>query len=87
MDCQQNLIVMSQMCFFHLVTVCVCMSIFTYLCVCTHHTVEAVEGGVEVGLDAQTIHLDQHLGHKQPEEDKLCIDWREEREGKGVRIR
>ena len=32
---------------------------------------------MEVGLDAQTVHLDQHLGHEQSEEDKLCIDWRE----------
>lgn len=59
--------------FFHSVTVCV----FVCVCVCTHHTVEAVEWGVEVGLDAQTIHLDQHLGHEQSEEDKLCIDCRE----------
>lgn len=53
---------------------------------CAHHTVEAVERGVEVGLDAQTIHLDQHLRHEQTEEDKLCIDWREEgeRENEGM---
>lgn len=50
------------------------------LCARTHHAVEAVEGGVEVGLDAQTIHLDQHLRHEQTEEDKLCIDWRKVRE-------
>lgn len=35
---------------------------------------------MEVRLDAQTIHLDQHLRHEQTKEDKLCIDWREEGE-------
>lgn len=39
---------------------------------------------MEVRLDAQSVHLDQHLGHEQTQEDELCIDYREKRkEGRG----
>lgn len=42
---------------------------------------------MEVGLDAETIHLDQHLRHEQTEEDKLCIDWSEKERREGERER
>lgn len=41
----------------------------------THNAVEAVEGGVEVGLFAQAIHLYHHLCQEYPQEDefsKIC---------------
>lgn len=40
-------------------------------CCGTHNAVEAVEGGVEVGLFAQAIHLHHHLRQKYPQEDEL----------------
>lgn len=37
----------------------------------THNAVEAVEGGVEVGLPAQAVHLYAHLRQEYPQKDKF----------------
>ena len=38
----------------------------------THNAVEAVEGGVEVGLLPQAVHLDEHLGQEDSQENEFC---------------
>ena len=42
----------------------------------TDAAVEAVEGGVEVEAWAQAVHLQEHLGREQRQEQELCIVWR-----------
>lgn len=37
----------------------------------THNAVEAVEGGVEVGLPAEAIHLYKHLRQEDPQKDEF----------------
>ena len=41
--------------------------------------VEPVEGGAEVGGQAQGVHPEAHLEHKQTEEGKLGIIWKEKK--------
>lgn len=41
------------------------------VCPVTHNAVEAVEGGVEVGLPAQAVHLYAHLRQEYPQKDKF----------------
>lgn len=41
------------------------------VCPVTHDAVEAVEGGVEVGLPAQAVHLYAHLRQEDPQKDKF----------------
>ena len=42
----------------------------------TDAAVEAVEGGVEVEAWAKAVHLQEHLGREQRQEQELCIVWR-----------
>ncbi|TNN25114.1 hypothetical protein EYF80_064758 [Liparis tanakae] len=37
----------------------------------THPEVEAVEGGVEVALSSQAVHLEGHLDQEETQEDEL----------------
>lgn len=71
--------------------VLVCVSICAFVCRCvpeccgTHNAVEAVEGGVEVGLPAQAVHLYKHLRQEYPQEDefsKIYTEGRQEEEEK-----
>lgn len=48
----------------------------------THNAVEAVEGGVEVGLLAQAVHLYHHLSQEYPQEDELSEIYTQRRQSK-----
>lgn len=47
------------------------MRVCVLKCSGTHNAVEAVEGGVKVGLPAQAIHLYKHLCQEYPQEDEF----------------
>lgn len=70
---------------------CFCVGVCAKCCG-THNAVKAVEGGVEVGLLAQAIHLYKHLRQEYPQEgefSKIYMTGRsqEERRGKSSKVR
>ncbi len=75
------------------VLLCVpCLCLCVPMCCGTHNAVEAVEGGVEVGLLAQAIHLYHHLRQEYPQEDefsKIYMEGRrqEERRRRSSKVR
>lgn len=53
--------------------------LFVLMCCETHNAIKAVEGGVEVGLFAQAVHLYKHLRQEYPQEDEFSKIYTEGR--------
>ena len=45
------------------------------VCLITHHTVKDIKGWLKVEMDAEAIHLEEHLEYEETQEDVLRVRW------------